>query len=178
MPSSTASRARQDQRLRQRRRRSVLRPHVYVCQIIFTLFSRVQIVRSISTRWRCKGPRVATAPDRPIWHGSFKMLSLSAIYYYNTMRVGVYLREWAPIRKGVLGVMSHASKLFWSTSGTSHSGGQGGGGASTGSNVNTPNTSSMSNQKSSRENSNLDKTSGSHDSKKQKQQPSGSQASS
>ena len=76
------------------------------------------------------------------------------------------------------GVLSHASKLFWNTSGTSHLGGQGGGGASAGSSVRTPNTSSSSNQKSSRENSNLDKTSSSHNSQKQKKQPSGSQSSS
>jgi len=77
-----------------------------------------------------------------------------------------------------LGVLGHASKLFWSTSGTSHSGGQGGGGASAGSNVNTPNTLSRSNQKSSRENKNLDKTSSSHNSKEQKRQTSDSQSSS
>ena len=130
-----------NQRLRQRRRRSVLRPHVYVYQILCTPLSRVQIVTSISNRWRFKGPGVATAPDRPIRHGTLKMLSLSAIYYYKTMRVGVYLWVWTPIRRGVLGVMSHANKLFWCTSGTSHSGGQGGGGASAGYNVHTPNTS-------------------------------------
>jgi len=167
-----------NKRLQQRRRRSVLRPHVYVCQIICTPLSRVQIVRPISSRWCFKGPKVATAADRPIRHGSFKMLSLSAVYYYNTTRVGVYLWVWAPIRRGGLGVLSHASKLFSSTSGTSHSGGQGGGGASAGSNVNTPNTSSRSNQKSSRENSNLDKIFSSHNSKKKKQQPSDSQSSS
>jgi len=44
--------------------------------------------------------------------------------------------------------------------------------------VNTPNISSRSNQKSSRENSNLDKTSSSHNSTKQKQQSSDSQSSS
>jgi len=75
----------------QQRSRSVLRPHVYVCQITCISLSRVQIVKSISSRWRFKGPRVATAADRPIRHGSFKMLSLSAVYYYNTTRVGVYL---------------------------------------------------------------------------------------
>jgi len=121
---------------------------------------------------------VTTAADRPIRHGSSKMLSLLAISYYNTMRVRVYLWVWPPIRRSVLGAMSHASKLFWSTSGTSPSGGQGGGGSSAGSSVRTPNTSSSSNQKSSRENSNLDKTSSSHNSQKQKQQPSGSQSSS
>ena len=121
---------------------------------------------------------MATAPDRPIRHGTLKMLSLSAIYYYNIMRVGVYLWVWAPISRGVLGVMSHASKLFWFASGASLSGGHGGGGASAGYNVHTSNTSSRSNQKSSRENSNLDKTSDSYHSKKQKQQPSGLQSSS
>ena len=80
-----------NKRLQQRRRRSVLRPHFFVCQIICTPLSRVQIVKSISSRWRFKSPRVATAADRPIRHGSFKMLSLSAVYYYNTTRVGVYL---------------------------------------------------------------------------------------
>jgi len=130
--------------------------------------------RKMSSRWRFKGPRVATAADRPIRHGPFKMLLLSAVYYYDTTRVGVYLWVWAPIRRGFLGILSHARKLFWSTNGASHSGGQGSGGASAGSNVNTPNTSSRSNQKSSRENSNLNKTSSSHNSKKQKQQPSDS----
>jgi len=167
-----------NQRLRQRRHTSVLRPHLYLCQITCTPLSRVQIVRSISSRWRFKGPRVATAPDRPIRHGTLKMLSLSAIYYYNIMRVGVYLWVWAPISRGVLGVMSHASKLFWCTNGTSLSGGQGGGGASAGYIVHTPNTSSRSNQKFSRENSNLDKIFDSYHSKKQKQQLSGSQSSS
>jgi len=47
--------------LQQRRCRSVLRPHVYVCQIMCTPLSRVQIVRSISSRWRFMGPRVVTA---------------------------------------------------------------------------------------------------------------------
>jgi len=105
-----------NKRLQQCRRRSVSRPRVYVCQITCTPLSRVQIIRSISSRWCFKGPRVATAADRPIRHGSFKMLSLSAVYYYNTTRVGVYLWVWAPMRRGVLGVLSHASKLFWSTS--------------------------------------------------------------
>jgi len=99
---------------------------------------------------------VATAADRPIRHGFLKMLSLSAVYYYNTTRVGVYLWVWAPIRRRVLGVLSHAIKLFWNTSGTLQLRGQGGGGDSAGSNVNTPNTSSRSNQKSSREANKLD----------------------
>jgi len=149
-----------------------------MCQIICTTLSRVQTVRSISSRWRFKCPRVATVPNRPIRHGLFKLLSLSVNYYYNTTKVKVCLWVWVPIRRGGLGVMSLASKLFWSMSGTSHSRGQGGGGASAVSTVNTPNSSSRSNRKSPRENSNLDNTSDSHRSKKQKQQPSGSLSSS
>jgi len=161
-----------NQRLQQRKHRSVLRLAIYVRQIICTPSSRVQIIRSISSRWRLKCPRVATAPNGPIRHGFVKLLSFSVNCYHNTTKVEVDRWVWVPIRKGGLGTMSTASKLFCSMSGTSHSGGQGGGCSSAG-----LTTSSRTNQKSSRENSSLDNTSDSHNSKKQKNRPSGSQSS-
>ena len=160
------------------RHRSVSRLAVYVRQIVCTPSSRVQILRSISSRWRVKCPRVTTAPNGPIRHGCVNVLSFSVKYNYNTTKVEVYRWVWVPIRKGGLGVMSLTSKSFWSMSGTSHSGGQGGGCSSAGPTVNIPTTSSRTNQKSSRENSSLDNTSDSHNSKKQKKRPSGSLSSS
>jgi len=133
---------------------------------------------TLSSRLRFMCLRVATTPTGLVQDDVFKLLALWVTYYYNTTKVEVYPWVWAPIRKGILGVMSLASKLFWSMSVTSHSGGQGGGGASAVSTVSTSNSSSRSSQKSSRENSNLDNTTNSHNSKKQKQQPSGSQSSS
>jgi len=87
--------------------------------------SRLQILRSISSRWRIKCLRVATAPNGPIRHGFVKLLSFSVNYYYNTTKVEVYRWVWVPIRKGGSGIMSLASESFWSMSGTSHSGGRG-----------------------------------------------------
>jgi len=167
-----------NQRLQHRRHRSVVRLAVYVRQIVCIPSSRVQIIRSISSRWRVKCPRLATAPNGPIRHGIVQLLSFSVNYYYNTTKVEVYRWVWVPTRKGGLGVMSLARKSFWSMSGTSHPGGQGGGCSSAGPTVNTPTTSSRTNQKSSRENSSLDNTSDSHNSKKQKKRPSGSLSSS
>ena len=116
-----------NQRFQQRRHRSVLRFAVYVRQIICTPSSRVQITKSIPVCWRFKCPRVATAPNGLIRHRVFKLLLLSVKSYYNTTKVEVYRWVWVPIRKGGLTVISLASKVFWSMSGTSQSGGQGGG---------------------------------------------------
>jgi len=57
--------------------RSVFRLAVYVRQIVCTPSSRVQIIRSISSRWRFKCPRVTTAPNGLIRHGFVKLLSFS-----------------------------------------------------------------------------------------------------
>jgi len=110
-----------NQRLQQRRHRSVLRFAVYVRQIICTPSSRVQITKSIPGCWRFKCQRVAIAPNGPIRHGVFKLLLLSVNSYYNTTKVEVYRWVLVPIRKGGLRAMSLASKLFWSMSGISQS---------------------------------------------------------
>ena len=98
--------------LQERRSRSVLRPAIYVCQIICNQFNRVQILKSISSCWRFKHPRASTVTIAPFCLIYTKPESLTVSDYYNKVKSWFQQIVLTSMRGGLVGVTGFASKLL------------------------------------------------------------------
>jgi len=124
--------------LQQRRRRSVLRPDIYVYQIMCNQLNRVQILRSISGCWRFKCPRASTVTNALIrlTCAMFKPLTVSK--YNKKIKMGFHHSMLTSICGGFRGARRFVIRLWCIICLVTRWGGEEVGGTSTQPPVNVP----------------------------------------
>jgi len=91
--------------LQRRARKSVLRLDIYVYQIISNPSNRVQMLRSISSRWRFKSPRGSTVTNAPIKLTSIMVEKTTVSqFFYKKIKMGFDHIVWTPLCWGYVGV--------------------------------------------------------------------------
>jgi len=92
--------------LQQRARKSVFRLDIYVCQITCNRSNRVQILRSISSRWRFNNPRGSTVTNTPIKLADTMVEKITASeLFYKKIKMGFHHSVWTPLFFGIRGCM-------------------------------------------------------------------------
>jgi len=83
--------------LQQRARKSVLRLDIHVYQIICNWSNRVQILRSISSRWRFKSPRGSTVTNALKLPYTMVEKITSSELIYKIIKMGFHHSVWTPL---------------------------------------------------------------------------------
>ena len=98
--------------LQQRARKSVLRPDIYVYQIICNRLNRVPMLRSISCRWRLKSPRGSTVTTAPFKLTStpFEQITVNELLHKKS-EIAFDHSMWTPLCWGYVGVRRLATSL-------------------------------------------------------------------
>jgi len=99
-------------RLQQRRFRSILKPTIYACQIVWDYPNRVQVLRSISSCLWCGCPRVSTVSNMTICLAHTTPESLSIRDYYDKVKLVSHYSAFVFVCDGCMGGMRLVSK-FW-----------------------------------------------------------------